>query len=101
MFDRKTYKRAVCADGFSMSVQASSTNYCSPRRDGAEKYTAVEVGFPIATEELLIEFAEEPGRPTETVYGWVPSQTVALVIAKHGGLVDGELPPGVPPLRAR
>jgi hypothetical protein len=35
-----------------------------------------------------------------TVYPFVPAQLVALVIAKHGGMVSGELPPGVAPLQA-
>ena len=43
------FEEVVCADGFSMSVQASETHYCSPREDGAEKYTAVEVGYPTST----------------------------------------------------
>ena len=47
-----------------------------------------------------MSYAEGPETPTETVYGWVPSQTVALVCAKHGGVVGGELPPGVPLLPA-
>ena len=88
----------VCADGFKMSVQASEYNYCSPRETGAERYFSVEVGFPSETESLLLEYAEEPERPTETVYGWVPSERVALVIAKHGGMIAGEVPPGVPRL---
>ena len=48
------FKEVVCADGFSMSVQASETHYCSPREDGAEKYTAVEVGYPNPPEPLLM-----------------------------------------------
>ena len=39
-------KRIECADGFSMSVQASRFNYCEPRVDDAKAYTEVEVGFP-------------------------------------------------------
>jgi hypothetical protein len=93
-------KKVVCADGFSMSVQAHSGGYCTPRTTGATRYTAVEVGFPSDPEELLMEYCEDRENPTETVYGWVPSQTVALVIAKHGGMVEGELPPGVAPLRS-
>ena len=48
------FKEVVCADGFSMSVQASETHYCSPREDGAEKYTAVEVGYPNPPEPQFI-----------------------------------------------
>jgi hypothetical protein len=91
----------MCADGFRMSVQANGTAYCSPREDLAERYEEVEVGFPSSRESLLIEYAEDPSKPTETVYGWVPSERVTLVIAKHGGIVRGQLPPGIPFLRAK
>ena len=93
-------ERVICADGFSMSVQAHDGAYCTPRVDDAERYTAVEVGFPSRTEPLLMQWCEAPERPTETVYAWVPSQTVSLVLAAHGGIVSGEVPPGVPHLRA-
>ena len=96
----KHFKEVVCADGFSMRVQASETHYCSPRKTGAEKYTAVEVGYPNPPEPLLMYLAEAPDRPTMTVYPFVPAQLVALVIAKHGGMVAGTLPPGVAPLKA-
>ena len=88
-------KRIECADGFSMSVQASRMNYCEPRVDNAEAYDEVEVGFPSSPEPLLERYAEDQSNLTETVYGWVPSQTVLDVIAKHGGVVSGDLPPGV------
>mgnify|MGYP001242696367 FL=1 len=96
----KLLERVICADGFEMSVQAHEGAYCTPRVTGAERYTAVEVGFPSRSEPMLMEWADEPDKPTETVYGWVPSQTVGLVIAKHGGMVGGEVPAGVPPLQA-
>ena len=89
------YERVVCKSGFSMSVQAHEHGYCSPRENGAERYAAVEVGFPSEREPMLMEFAEEPDRPTETVYGYVPSQVVTNVIVKHGGMVEGNAPPGV------
>ena len=94
------FKEVVCADGFSMSVQASETHYCSPRETGAEKYTAVEVGYPNPPEPLLMYLAEEPDKPCMTVYPFVPAQLVALVIAKHGGMVSGQLPPGVALIKA-
>ena len=39
-------RRVVCADGFEMSVQANRLVYCKPQKDGAERYSQVEVGFP-------------------------------------------------------
>ena len=100
MFDMKMNKNVVCKDGFTMSVQAGETQYCHPRETGADRYTEVEIGFPNRPEDLLLEFAEDGDRPTETVYPYVPASLVTLVIAKHGGMVDGELPAGIPYLRA-
>lgn len=79
------FPRITCMDGFSMSVQGHYGTYSHPRDDFAAHYTHVEVGFPSAREELLMEFAEEAERPTETVYGYVPVEVVAAVIQKHGG----------------
>lgn len=76
----------VCNDGFQMSVQGHAGAYCRPRDDWAGSYTMVEVGFPSDEEELLMPYAEEPNRPTETVYGYVPIDVVEAVIEKHGGL---------------
>ena len=93
MSRQKPRKYVYCADGFNMSVQASKTIYCTPRVDGYEAiYSRVEIGFPSEREALLDEYAEDTDRYTETVYSWVPSQLVALIIAKHGGMVSGELP---------
>ena len=93
MSRQKPRKYVYCADGFNMSVQASKTHYCSPRVDGLSAiYRQVEIGFPSEREALLDEYAEDKDKYTETVYSWVPSQLVALIIAKHGGMVSGELP---------
>ena len=87
-----TRKAVVCADGFSMSVQADDGKYCSPRND-AGPYLSVEVGFPSAYDFYLHQFAEDPDRPTETVYGYVPIEQIRLCIDAHGGWVSGQLPP--------
>ena len=55
----------------------------------------VEVGFPNMVEELLLPYAEEPDNPRGTVYPWVPAQVIVNVIAKHRGIVSGELPAGI------
>ena len=97
----------VCADGFSMSVQANGGAYCSPRVEGAERYETVEIGFPSESEDLILRYMEggysedgaEPD-PTQSVYPYVPSSVVNLVLAKHGGMVSGEVPPGVATLWA-
>jgi hypothetical protein len=89
---RKFYKTIICENGFSMSVQASEFNYCSPKNNDGP-YSRVEIGFPSKREELIIEWAEDPGDPTETVYPYVPSEIVWDVIIKNGGWKEGELPP--------
>lgn len=88
----KRRKKIICADGFTMSVQASKFNYCSPRNN-LGPYTEVEVGFPNQRDEDLMPYAESKENPTETVYGYVPSSIIMKIIAKRGGMVDGELPP--------
>jgi len=79
----------TCADGFSMSVQASKFHYCSPRMDHAEAYTSVEVGFPTSVCFFLAPYMDEDNQ----VGGWVPPSVVRAVIELHGGIVSGELPP--------
>tara|TARA_R100001082_G_scaffold97538_1_gene65446 strand:+ start:52 stop:369 length:318 start_codon:yes stop_codon:yes gene_type:complete len=95
----KTYlnKAIVCSDGFTMSVQANEYAYCEPRCTHAERYDKVEVGYPSQREELLMEYAAAPRDcPTDTVYAYVPVALVYAVIVKHGGMISGELPNGIP-----
>ncbi len=89
-------EKVVCSDGFTMSVQANEYAYCEPRYTGAYQYETVEIGYPSQREELLMEYAERPTEPTDTVYAYVPAALVYAVIVKHGGMVSGELPNGIP-----
>jgi hypothetical protein len=77
--------RITCVDGFSLSVQAGEFNYCTPRIN-SDNYLSVEVGFPSEKDDDLMEYAENPETPTETVYGYVPVDVVERVIEKHGGM---------------
>lgn len=81
--------RAVCADGFTISIQAESGAYCRPRITNAfecgELYTHVELGYPSEKEALIIDYAEDPHDLINTVYGYVPINVVNEVIDKHGG----------------
>jgi hypothetical protein len=83
-----------------MSVQANESAYCSPRHNDSGKYSFVEVGFPSEKEALLMPWAESPEDPTGTVYGYVPVDVVTNVLVKHGGMVEGEVPPGVIAVRS-
>lgn len=78
-------QRLKLADGFVMSLQASNFHYCEPREDEGP-YSSFEIGYPSEPEELLLPYAEEPERPTDTVYGYVPASVIEAVVAKHGGL---------------
>lgn len=76
--------RALCQDGFSISIQASSFVYCTPRKlllNG--NYITVELGYASAHEELL------EGYKDGTIYPYVPMTVVEEVIKKHGGIVGG------------
>lgn len=88
----KFYERAVCADGFTISMQASVYTYCDPRKNSGP-YREIELGFPSESDSLIQEYAEDPDRPTDTVYPYVPADVVRQLIAKHGGVVEGEVPP--------
>jgi hypothetical protein len=74
-----------CVDGFIMSVQASETHYCAPR-DYDGPYAEFEVGFPSEREEQLMPYAEDPERPLDTVYRYVPLEIIEALVEKHGGV---------------
>ena len=78
----------LCKDGFTISVQASEYHYCTPRINGAVKYETVELGFPNIEDSLIIDYAEEREKPTDTVYGYVPVRIVNELVEKHGGVIN-------------
>lgn len=90
VLSRKPSPRIKCRDGFTFSVQASQQHHCYPRATmtwpSLENYVLVEVGFPNVYEEMLDKYAEDPAKPTETVYANVPVDLVLMIINKHGGV---------------
>lgn len=80
-----TRPRIVCNDGFSMSVQGGRGMYSSPRVN-SQSFSSMEVGYPSVFEKELVNFAEDKGNPTGTVYGYVPCSIIQSVIEKHGGI---------------
>lgn len=76
-----------CSDGLILSVQASNTHYCQPRENNGP-YSTVEIGFPSDVIPEIMEWAESPEKPTDTVYGYVPVEVVDAVIAAHGGIAN-------------
>lgn len=77
--------RIICNDGFNMSVQAGYTLYSTPRTN-ENMFSSCEIGFPSKKENLIMEYAEEPRKPLNTVYGYVPIEVIEEVIGKHGGI---------------
>lgn len=85
---RKLLPRITCADGTVLSVQVGDSHYCAPR-DNDGPWRRVEVGFPSKRLDGLMEWAEDPDKPTETVYGYVPIGVVAEAIDQCGGFSGG------------
>ncbi len=86
-FRRTTVRAVVCADGTTLSVQASSTHYCSPRDDDGP-WSAVEIGFPSRKLEALMPFAQDYNDPTDTIYCNVPMTVLAAVVDECGGFAE-------------
>lgn len=77
----------LCADGTTLSVQASAGHYCTPR-DIEGPYTAVEVGFPSAPWPEAVEYKEDVSvADCDTVFAFVPVELVEAYIEAHGGAV--------------
>lgn len=92
-------KRLLLADGTHLSIQASAGHYCSPRLSQPDQdykfYNEFEIGFPSVKIEELMKYAEDPERPTKTVYAYVPVHIIHALVEARGGVVgyaevDGE-----------
>jgi hypothetical protein len=80
--------RVKCADGFLVSIQASSINYSQPRTTGCsyEDYASFELGFPSENDELIAGLAGDDS----SVYPYVSKDIVEELLHKHGGIVGIE-----------
>ena len=79
--------KIVCNDGESVSIQAGSALYSSPRADGLKNYSAVEAGFPaVEPSATWEEYAEDWENPTSTVYAFMPIEIAQEFIDAHGGI---------------
>lgn len=84
--------RVVCKDDFGVSIQASSTHYCTPQSDEENiNFKNVELAYPSRKDDLILKFAENRDNPTSTVYPQVPIEIVNQLLEKHGG-IDRILP---------
>ena len=82
-------KPFTCNNGLTFGLQTTELNYCSPRTDNGP-WSEVEIGFPNREVEKLMPFAEDKNRPTETVYGWVPMNSIMEIITDNGGLIPAD-----------
>jgi hypothetical protein len=80
----------ICKDGFTMSVQAGQSLYSTPR-DDAKRYKEVEVGYPSEEELMIKKYAEDNENLCDTVYGFVPTKIVDIIIKKHGGIDENAI----------
>lgn len=90
---RERLPTIVCRDGTTLSVQAGTHNYCSPR-DNYGPYREVEVGYPSqpvpstwrpyadADPEDWVDGVSGP----EIVFAYIPIELVHFYIASHGGI---------------
>ena len=93
--------RVHCADGVSLSIQASEYNYCSPRQRLQRpwnEYSLVEVGFiydkyyrPFSPPDIWRQYQDG----TWEVWGYVPVSVVEEFIEAHGGEVEAPPAPWV------
>lgn len=78
------YKQRVnlvkCADGTTLSVQASQWHCCTPRGDKGP-YTEVEVWCPSAPVTEFDYLDDEPS-------AYVPIEDVVRFIDNHGGMIN-------------
>ena len=84
---KKQAPYVVCADGATISVQASRIHCCHPRDDEGP-YTKVEVGFPTNVDEMPAswkEYATDADQAVADIYAFIPIELVAQFIDEHGG----------------
>ena len=71
----------ICKDGFDISVQASESHYCFPRK--TQKYhECFELMCDISQDkDLLKDYCDE-----DTIFPYVPAAIVEKIILRHGGI---------------
>ena len=76
--------RIVCADRFTISVQARDSSYCTPRTSKGP-HTHMEGGFPsVEPSQQLAVYAENRDDLCETVYPYVPREVFEREFELHG-----------------
>ena len=80
MYFKQPVDSVKCADGTTLSVQASEYHYCTPRENEGP-YTHVEVWMSSAP---VTEFDYDEEEPS----AYVPIEDVVRFIDNHGGMVN-------------
>lgn len=82
---RSVIPRILCKNGFSLSVQAGSHAYCTPRLDRGP-WKTLEVGYPSRyTPDLMPYVENDEIPPTESVYSNVPASLINRIVQRNGG----------------
>ena len=91
--------RVHCADGVSLSIQASEYAYCSPRKRHNvpwDFYTLVEVGY-IYDKDSQPFSPPDIWRPyrsgNDEIWAYIPVPMVKEFINEHGGEVEAPMAP--------
>lgn len=83
----------VCTDGTTLSVQASSGHYCSPRESFINDQNEITY-FDYSHVEVWCVSCDTPaswkeyGDQEESPYAYIPVSMVEEFIAEHGGYVE-------------
>ena len=96
--------RVVCADGFKVSIQASTRHYAmdshpsgdAPYWRDAHDRLEVEVAYPFVSFELGggssdLEYPPIDEYDSGGVWAWVPREVVAGLLDAHGGAMGWEM----------
>lgn len=88
ILSRNPYSRRLyCNDGFSISVKSGKYYHSVPKTENGP-WSAFELGYPtLHPSDELLEFAEDPIHPLNTIYSYVPEWVVLNEFALHGGLI--------------
>jgi len=106
------YEPIVCIDGFTISVQAGEGLHCEPKESLYDKkgkwkkdfgYKSVEIKQLSWNEPLFDDYiskgchncgSDKQGyNEFNEPLGYVPVELLAEVIKKHGGVIQGAIPP--------
>ena len=82
----------VCKDGFTLSIQASAFNLCTPRKNNIVNYNTFELSKISETIPELEDYDETIYKRKKLclnrnrIYGYVPKAVVEKILEEHGGI---------------